>query len=325
LEWIKLPNRRLAGFGNVKRNDIVVFNFPEGDTVVVEMQAQSYYSIVNEYAEQLRNQELQTGRFERTPEQYYAIARKYIWENYQVVVRPMDKMDPYIKRCIAIPGDTLEVRDGYVYINGVMEEKHKEMQFKYLIRTDGTSINPKGIERLGIYASDVANSGGSQYIIPLTHENAEKIKEFSNVISVERAIAPKGEYRSYIFPHDVKFRWNEDNFGPLVIPKKGVTINISLDNLSIYSRLINHYDRNKLEVKDSVIYINDKPATQYTFKQDYYFMMGDSRHNSADSRFWGFTPEDHIVGKPIFIWLSLNKDKSFFTGIRWNRFFTRIN
>jgi signal peptidase I len=133
-----------------------------------------------------------------------------------------------------------------------------------------------------------------------------------------------GQYEFRNFPHDQRYPWNQDYYGPLYIPKKGATIKINTYNLPLYKRIIGHYENNKLEVKDTTIYINGKPASEYTFKMNYYFMMGDNRHNSLDSRFWGFVPEDHVVGKPIFIWLSLDANKSFLGKIRWSRMFTKV-
>ncbi len=324
LEWIQWPYKRLAGLREVKRNDIVVFNFPEGDTVVVEMQTQSYYSIVKGYADELKNRDTYQGIGRRTDKDYYNIARSYIWSNYEIVVRPQDRMDPYIKRCVAVAGDTLSVRDGYVHINGKMEDKRDGMQFRYLVETNGTPINIKMLEKMNISPQDIMNEGSRFFIMPLNESNAEKIRTFSNVVSVKRNLKPVGHYSNYIFPHNEKIVWNEDNFGPLYIPQKGDSVLITLENLPIYERLIDVYEYNDLLVKDSVIYVNEKPIKYYVFKQNYYFMMGDNRHDSADSRFWGFVPAEHIMGRPVFIWLSLNRDKSFPFNIQWNRMFTMI-
>ncbi len=321
LEWIELPYKRLKGFHHVKNDDIVVFNFPAGDTVVLQMQAQSYYSIVRGYAEQLQLQDQRQGAAVKSDARYHSLARQYVWDNFDVVARPVDRRDNYIKRCVAIHGDTLQVIDGKVYINGKPEKNIKKMQFRYIIQTNGTPINPKAFERLNISRSDISMYSNADYLVPLTQENVEKIRNFTNVVSVEKSTKPDGQFASYIFPHNPEYKWNEDYFGPLWIPEKGATVELTMQNLPLYKRIIDPYEGNKLEVKDSTIYINGKVAHSYTFKMNYYFMMGDNRHDSADSRFWGFVPEDHIVGRPVFIWLSLDKDKNFLGKIRWSRMF----
>jgi len=320
LEWIKLDYKRLAGFDEVENDDIVVFNFPAGDTVVVEMSAQSYYSIIRGYAQQLEFQHKREGQA-RDKQYYYNQARDYVWKQYNVVTHPIDRRDNYIKRCVAIHGDTLKITDGEVFINGRPQQDVENLQYSYIIKTNGTLINPKALERLGIAKDDIARYSATDYLIPLTREMAETIRSFNNVISVESNMQPTGEYSPRVFPHNPAYKWNEDNFGPLWIPEKGTTVPLSLDNLPLYERIIEAYEVNTLEIKDSTIYINGEVANSYTFKMDYYFMMGDNRHSSADSRFWGFVPEDHIVGRPVFVWLSLDKDKKFLSKIRWNRFF----
>jgi signal peptidase I len=325
LEWVQWPYKRLAGFRKIKNDDIVVFNFPEGDTVVIQNQAQSYYSIVRSFADQMKIQDQYNSLALKTDQDYYQMARKHVWNQFDITVRPVDRRDNYIKRCVAIAGDTLEIRDGQVIVNGKPQKNIENIQYRYRIATDGNRINPKAIERLAIAKDDLSMISNTDYISPLTPTNVEKIKQFSNVLAVEKIIKPKGEYSEYIFPHDTSYLWNEDNFGPLWIPAKGVTIDLNTRNLCFYERIIDCYEENDLKVDGNKIWINGVETNSYTFKMDYYFMMGDNRHDSADSRFWGFVPEDHVVGAPVFVWLSLNKDKKFLAKIRLNRFFINAN
>lgn len=304
LEWIIRPYKRLAGFGDIKRNDVVVFNYPEGDTVIVQFQSErSYYSVVRD------------------------IGRERVWRDYDIVVRPVDKRENYIKRCVGIPGDSLEVKSGQLYVNGEAQETFEGVQYNYIIRTNGTPINSKILDDLNIAKADrFFNPAGGMYEMPLTNSSYDKIRKLNNVHSVLRHenTNPTMMTRA-IFPHSPNFPWTEDNFGPLWVPKKGETVKLSIDNLPLYERIIDTYEENDLSVRDSLIYINNEIANSYTFKMDYYFMMGDNRHNSADSRFWGFVPEDHVVGKAAFIWLSLDKDKRFPANIRFGRIFNGIN
>jgi signal peptidase I len=320
LEWINRPYKRLAGFGKVRNNDAVVFNFPAGDTVVVRHPESSYYSIVRDYAMQTKETDLRYGRPEKSWEQYLNDGRKQVWNEYEIVYRPVDRRDNYIKRCIAIPGDTLLIRDGLIYINSKPVEVFPGVQYRYFVQTDGTPINPKAFERLGVARSDQEQMGGG-YMLPLTPDKANQLKRFTNVVSVIKYETPRNEYNYQIFPHDSAYKWTLDNFGPLWMPAKGVTIPLTTGNLPLYARIIEAYEGNSLQVRDGRIFINGEAAEEYTFKMDYYYMIGDNRHYSSDCRYWGFVPEDHILGKPKFIWLSLDQDRRFLGKIRWNRMF----
>src|SRR5690554_6846885 len=304
VEWIKRPYKRLKGFGEIKNNDVVVFHFPEGDTVALFLQNQSYYQLERTYG------------------------RERIWNdprNFgEVVARPVDKRENYIKRCIGIPGDEIELKRGQIYVNGEPQKHFEGMQHNYLVKTNGTAINRKALERLNIAEDDRTVFSSEQYLFPLTDESANELRSFANVVAVEKLEEEPGDWDAMVFPHSANYPWNVDNFGPLTIPKKGETVQLTVENLPLYERIIHVYENNTLEVKDDIISINGEPATSYTFKLDYYWMMGDNRHSSADSRMWGFVPEAHVVGKASVIWLSLDKDKSLPKKVRLKRMFQFI-
>lgn len=286
-DGIQLPYYRLPGLSDVKKGDVVVFNYP--------MDADSPY------------------------------------------YRPVDKRENFIKRCQGAPGDTLSVVDGQVYVNSKIAPNPPGEQMEYSYATNGVDLNPQILDELHITLYE-----GHTYQA-MTKESADKLKTYSNVKSLEAFISPKGKSdpNSPVYPtnpvHPVgpqnlmlngkqpDFKWSVDNYGPIIIPKKGWTVKLDSMTYPLYERCIRTYENNKIEVKGSDIFINGKKADSYTFKMNYFWMMGDNRHDSDDSRFWGFVPEDHIVGKALFIWMSWDDNASFFSKIRWSRLFRGIN
>ena len=288
---IQKPYRRLKGFREVQRGDCVVFGFPHGDTVLRNAPSEDYYTLVRVFG------------------------RDKVRSMGEIVARPVDKKDHYVKRCVALPGDTLEVRDGLVWIDGVQQEVYPGVQLSYRVRTNGQRINPKIIEDLGLNVSELVYDP----LLPgypamyLTSEMLQRVRELPNVVGIEDNLDRDASMSSLeIFPFSENFAWTRDFYGPLWIPSKGSTVKLTEENLPLYERIISVYEHG-----DAAQALRDG---EYTFKQDYYFMMGDNRHNSLDSRYWGFVPEDHIVGRPMVIWLSTDQGKSFPKNIRWDRF-----
>lgn len=315
-ELIKLPYSRWFP-SPVKRNDVVVFNFPDGDTVIntpAFQSVQPYYYV----ARQMGNGNMDAGR-------------KHILsdpDTYPLVIRPVDKRENYIKRCVAIAGDTLEVRSGRVYINGQPGFIPPKSQLVYEVETNGQPLNPDVM--LDDYSVDINNPqesamiSGNMYNMLLTAEAAEALqkngvaKRVTALLNRPDAVSPS-KFTIQIFPHDGVHRWTEDFFGPIWIPAKGATLTLTPQNYTIYERAIRVFEGNQLERQGDTFIINGKTTNQYTFKMNYYWMMGDNRHQSQDSRFWGFVPEDHVVGEAWIIWMSMNN------GIRWNRLFKTIH
>lgn len=314
------PYKRAKGLTKLKRNDPFVFNFPAGDTVLLENSATSYYEIVRQTARELSQVDVQG----RTPSQLTNLARERVHDNGTVIYRPVDRRDNYVKRCVAVAGDEIEIRKGVLYINGEAEPNNSTRQYAHLLVTNGTAINPRIFEELGISKSEQVMRGTSAYYLNITDEVAATLAELGNVVQVQKIIAKPGVFSSYIFPYDEQRAWNEDNFGPLWIPEKGATVQLDIDNICLYERIIDVFEENDLQIKDNKIFINGEESDSYTFKMNYYWAMGDNRHNSADSRYWGFVPEDHVVGKPKIVWLSVNSEQSGLSRVRFNRFLKRI-
>jgi signal peptidase I len=233
---------------------------------------------------------------------------------------PVDKQDNYVKRCVATPSDTLEIKNRQVFINGKMTDNPAQMQFLYQLSTDGSGLDEKSLREMGIY--DGGQVTATDYYYHLSAEDAEKARQLPSVKSVVATNRPAGVYSEDVFPFSPEYPWNVDNFGPLVVPQKGKAMPINAKNIVLYKRAIERYEGNKVAITDGKVYINDKEANSYTFKLDYYFMMGDNRHNSLDSRYWGFVPDDHVVGKAVFIWMSWNAQQG--SPIRWSRLFNTV-
>lgn len=301
VEGFEKEYRRLKGFSQVKRDDYVVFNFPHGDSVLSRLPADDYYMHV---------------RFN---------GKDYTEKTYgPVIARPADKTDHYVKRCVAVAGDTLSVIGGEVYVNGSRQKDYKGIQYSYTVVTDGSPINPKVLSQIGVNLGESwynANLPGYPSMF-LTAEGLGKVKALKNVVSVtdnlETSYPAGSQEMLMLFPFTAT-GWTRDDYGPLWIPEKDATVTLTRDNIDLYRRIIDVYEDNDIEERDGKFYINGTQTDIYTFKYDYYFMMGDNRHNSLDSRYWGFVPETHIVGKPSVIWLSMDQNKSFPRNIRWNR------
>ena len=322
--------KRVKGFGHVKHGDIVVFNYPTGDTVALNCQSTDIYALA--YGEGLEHYKSILPSLDTISprDRYRVFAGIYDYGMRQVkehpdfygdiVTRPVDRRENYVKRCVGLPGDTLQIIDRTIYINGQAQAQPENVQFNYIVYTNGMPIPDEMFDDLGISVADRLTDG-KRYYLPLTAEMLAKLKANTRLIrhiEIER----NSEVSWSLYPQNMLKRWDRDNYGPIWIPRRGATIELTWDNLPLYERCITAYEGNTLDVRDDGFYINGEKADTYTFKMDYYWMMGDNRHNSADSRYWGFVPEDHIVGKPLFVWLSLDKDKGWFEGkIRWDRIF----
>ncbi len=301
-EAVEWKYHRIPGFGHVERNDVVVFNYPCGDTVMAEQPENDYYQACR------------------------SAGRDRINKSFTIITRPVDKKENYIKRCIGLPGDVLEIKNARVYINGQPNVLFPHSKLNYIVRTNGRA--PALDDDMEL----VQPLGNGIYMYNLANDQVEIAKKSQNVVSVELSLMsangtliPAGVAPSdpaeWVFPLDTaNYKWNRDNFGPLTIPKEGVTVSLTPQNIALYRRIIRNYEGNTLDEQNGKFIINGKEATTYTFKMDYYWMMGDNRHNSLDSRYWGFVPIDHVVGKAWFVWFS-----GTFRDIRWKRMLRGIH
>ncbi len=299
-EAISRPYHRLKGLRSIERDDVVVFNFPAGDTVLLENQGVTYYDVLRAYQKQYGAEE----------------GRRRLYDEYTVITRPVDKRENYIKRCVAIAGDSLAIRDGQVYVNGTPQEPIAGVQYQYAVQSSAP-LTQYALDKLGI--TEVRGNGTSYYMA-LTKETAEELRKLKSVTDVTRYVYPANDD---VYPHLAEWGWSQDNYGPIWIPQRGATVELTPENLALYGRLIDTYEGHTIEQRDGKIFIDGTQTDNYTFEMDYYWMMGDNRHNSADSRFWGFVPEDHIVGKASFVWMSLDKSSGA-SKVRWDRLFTKV-
>lgn len=325
IEWPQWKYHRLKGYTSVKTGDIVVFNFPAGDTVALKVQNPDYYTLVKLYG------------------------RDVVWNNKSdfgdVVYRPVDRRENYVKRCVGLPGERLKIVDGEIYINGKKQAMPADAQFMYIFQSmrrfsdsdwenlgiavdDRTMVmvSPEEAEYWRMAGFQINDDGTSLpiYRVPMTQAMVDKLKADNSITQLMREPAAKGEF---LFPEGISSNWTRSDYGELWIPKKGASVRLNAQNWPIYERIIRNYEyHTDSYVKDGIVYVDGKPADTYTFAMDYYFMMGDNRDCSLDSRYWGFVPEDHIVGTPMRVLISFDKDKSIFNGgIRWNRILKNAN
>ena len=338
LEWPHWDYRRVKGFGKVELNDIVVFNYPAGDSVMMadQYQAQDYYQASFAYG--IKNMPGGVIPDSLSPQQqwdYYhdvlALGGRVIKDNPQefgvLSSRPTDRRENYVKRCVGLPGQTLQIKNKIVYLDGKANKEPDNVQYTYFVKLKNLISLPEDLMvQLGITREDALSmSNNGNMIMPMTHFAAKELAKHTDIVEYVREVKDEDNMdMGKTYPVTANTGWTRDNYGPIWIPAKGQSVKLTLSNLAVYERPIRVYEDNQLEVKDGKIFINGKQTDEYTFKMDYYWMMGDNRHNSLDSRYWGFVPEDHVVGKPIFIWLSINPE-DIGQKIRWGRLFNMVD
>ncbi|MCC6600432.1 MAG: S26 family signal peptidase, partial [Crocinitomicaceae bacterium] len=355
VEWFSLPNLRLPGFGKVKRFDPVVFNFPNGDTILVDpvMAGHDYYARLREEAKMIAAGDKRMSENERFDkyindrEKYESLARKNFTEKKICTScpggsrkglaieglrhRPVDKKENYIKRCIGLPGENLSIRDRQVYINDQPIENPKDMMWNYYVTVKSSAAQNRIAKELEVSKKDMEPAGTDSmnnviFVAPFTEDQLEKLKKITDVVSIRVSNDSPVENNYLNFypnsPLEPFRHWTVDNFGSIHIPAKGETIHLTPENIALYKRVIDVYEENDWTERDGKIFINNQEVATYTFRFDYYWMMGDNRNHSADSRFWGFVPETHIVGKAVFTWFSKSDiERTGESKVRWNRMF----
>ena len=331
IAWPHWNYRRVSGLGTVQQNDIVVFNYPAGDTICNALPYQTeYYSLCyrlgyQSYTNRPNPDDLSPELQRKYFQTIYQTGKEVIEHNFQefggISTRPTDRRENYVKRCVGLPGQTLEIRNRTVYTDGKANKEPDNVQYTYYVKLKHR-LPEEVMQDLGISMEDLTSLNQLGYM-PLTKHAVSVLSARKDL--VESITINTNADDTDIYPQNGNFHWTRDNYGPIWIPKKGESVKLTLENLPIYERCIRAYEGNDLQVREGKIYINGQEAHSYTFKLDYYWMMGDNRHNSADSRYWGFVPEDHIVGKPIFIWWSSDPDHSGLNGVRWSRLFKFVD
>ncbi len=293
-EAVRWDYHRLPGFGDVERYDVVVFNFPNGDTIIQEYPDQDYYQFVRAYGHDA------------------------VHSQFHVMTRPVDKKENYIKRCVGVPGDVIMVRDGNLFVNGKPAPQFPRSKTTFYVK--GKPLGYDFMEENEVRADEIIPQKGDTFFYQFQWNQLETVRAAAGGAAVGPYFYGANSDMEAVFPYDANSAgWNRDQYGPIAVPKEGTTVALNAGNIALYRRIIANYEGNKLVENGDAFLINGKPTTSYTFKQNYYWMMGDNRHNSLDSRYWGFVPEDHVVGKAWFVWLSYGKD-----GIRWSRLFRGI-
>ena len=326
LDWPHWDYRRVKGLGNIQLNDIVVFNYPAGDTLcsAPQYQAFDYYQMCYGIGYQLYpnrpnpdslSADLRFKYFNAIYEAGRQAIRQNQMEYGEIITRPADRRENYVKRCVGLPGQTLQIKNHIIYLDGKANKEPENVQYTYYVRLK-QSLPEELMEELGISMEDLTSLNTVGYL-PLTKHAVEVLQGRKDLVEMIKLNTDANDLE--IYPLNGNKHWTRDNYGPVWIPKKGEKIALTMDNIAVYERPIKVYEDNDLKIKDGKILINGQEAKEYTFKMDYYWMMGDNRHNSADSRYWGFVPEDHIVGKPIFIWWSSDPDRHGISGVRWSR------